>query len=105
MLVLNANLIAGVVVRMGTDRNRQQQGSQGKRCAEKAEHGMGQYTFRPYRFTVRLTAVGRCNSCSLVDPGQSCEGAAQRKVAWRAPPMRCIDPRHRPSSLRRLGQR
>ena len=50
---------------MGTDRDRQQQGSQGKRCAEKAEHGMGQHTFRPYRFTVRLTAVGRCNSCSL----------------------------------------
>ena len=51
VLVLNANLIAGVVVWMGTDRNRQQQGSQGKRCAEKAEHGMGQHTFRPYRLT------------------------------------------------------
>ena len=55
MLVLDADLIAGVVVRMGTDRNRQQQGSQGKRCAEKAEHDLGQYTFRPYRFTGRLT--------------------------------------------------
>ena len=64
MLVLDADGITGVVVRMGTERNRQHQSSQGQRCAEKAEHELGQHTFRPYRFTGGL-AVHRAGDFRL----------------------------------------
>ena len=93
VLVLNADFIAGRG-RMGTDRNRQQ-GSQGKRCAEKAN------TNGPIHLSTIPTIVrfDRCGPLQFMQPGGSRATCGEQLGKNRESIIDAVHhPRHRPSS-------